>query len=297
MELINYEDKTMLDTLKNTVCQGATEAEFRMFVEICRSTGLNPFKREIWFIKSKGYTKNNGEVVEGKVQIMTGIMGYLAIANKHPEFDGMECEIERDENKRPVSAVCKVYRKDRKFPSVGEALFSEYYQKGREYKGDYKPTVWDSKPSIMIAKVAKSIALREAFPQELGGTHTEEEMGQEIEVENSNTVAPVSPPDLAPKTEPKPEPTEYSVPDITHDQRLFFEKRGCVYNTETGVWACPINLGPRLEGFRVKEKVAISAPPVEIEIPFDLKPADEIPQETPLEKAKRRAAKMTAEAA
>lgn len=296
MELVNYEDKVMLDTLRNTVCQGATDAEFRMFVEICKSTGFNPFKREVWFIKSKGYTKNNGEQVEGKVQIMTGIMGYLAIANKHPQFDGMECEIEREDGGKPIRAIAKVYRKDRRFPSVGEALFSEYYQRGREYKGEYKATVWDSKPSIMIAKVAKSIALREAFPQELGGTNTEEEMVGVVEVEEP-TITAVYPPELAPKQEPKLDPTEYSVPDITHDQRLFFEKRGCAYNTETGVWACPVNLGPRLEGFRVKEKAALNAPLVEIEIPFDLKPADEIPQETPLEKAKKRAAKMTAEAA
>lgn len=251
-EVINYDDKKTIETLKATVALGATDEEFRMFAEICKATGLNPFKKEIWFIKTKGYTKNDGTQVPGKVQIMTGIMGYLSIANSHPQFDGMECEIERDKEGKPLRAIAKVWRKDRKFPSVGEAMWSEYYQKGQEYKGQYKPSVWDQKPSIMISKVAKSIALREAFSQQLSGTYTEDEMPIEYGApkEEPKTATPPKP---EPKKleAPKSEVTLYDVKEPTRDQLLFFEKRGVVQDPETLYWVSPKDLGPKLEKFKV----------------------------------------------
>lgn len=160
--------------LRNTVAQGATDSEFAMFLEFCKGTKLNPFKREIWFVKTKGYQKRDGTKVEGKVQIMTGVNGFFAIANAHPMFDGMETELLKNEDGTLEGATAKVYRKDRKFPSVATAYFKEYY---RPAAFTDKKSIWDEKPSHMITKVAKSIALREAFPQELGGLHTDDEMG------------------------------------------------------------------------------------------------------------------------
>jgi phage recombination protein Bet len=179
--LIDYSNPEMIKTLKATVAVGATDAEFAMFAGLAKSTGLNPFKREIWFIKTPGYRKKDGTTSEPKVQIMTGINGFLAIANSHPQYDGMECEVERDKFKKPARAVCKVYRKDRKFPAVAEAIWGEDSQDTMSYNG--KPTVWGKIPGSMLAKVAKSRALREAFPQQLGGLHTEEEMPPEYSIE------------------------------------------------------------------------------------------------------------------
>jgi hypothetical protein len=96
---------------------------------------------------------------------MTGINGFLAIANNHPQFDGMEVEV--DDDAKPTKATCKVYRKDRKFPAVGVALMREYGKKEKKEK---------QMPRVMLTKVAKSIAIREAFPQELNGLYTVEEM-------------------------------------------------------------------------------------------------------------------------
>ena len=59
---LNYEDTQILKVLRHTVAQGATDAEFALFLEYCKSTKLNPFKKEIWFIKTRD-----------RVQIMTGI--------------------------------------------------------------------------------------------------------------------------------------------------------------------------------------------------------------------------------
>jgi len=159
-ELIDYNNATMIQTLKATVAQGLNEPEFRLFAEHCKSTGLNPFKKEVWAIKAGG-----------RLQVMTGINGFLAIANNHPQFDGMEIEVDNDEN--PSKAICRVYRKDRRLPSEGVALM-------KEYRGN--TPIWQKMPRVMLTKVAKSIALREAFPQELNGLYTAEEMPAEYDV-------------------------------------------------------------------------------------------------------------------
>ena len=161
-EIIRKEDRNLLLA---TVAKGATEAEFQMFLEFCKSTGLNPFKKEIWFIKTGA-----------GVQMMTGINGFLTIANNHPQFDGMTVKIDEQDGKL-VSATCTVYRKDRKYPSEATVYYSEYAKNS---------PIWRTMPRMMLQKVAKSVALREAFPQELGGMYTQEEMPAEYSLEVSN---------------------------------------------------------------------------------------------------------------
>ena len=173
----------MLQALRNTVAPGLTEPEFLLFAEMCRATGLNPATKEIWAIKAGG-----------RLQLMTGINGFLRIANSHPEFDGMEVAFEWD-GKTLVSCTVKVHRKDRKYPSVATAYMSEY--------GKQTP-IWRTMPTVMLSKCAKSLAIREAFIQELGGLYTAEEMPPEF---------------AAPKTvvEPKTVTVEPVVDDLPAD--------------------------------------------------------------------------------
>jgi phage recombination protein Bet len=149
-----------VELIKQTVAKGATDAELKLFLECCKSTGLNPFKKEIWFIKTA-----NG------VQLMTGINGFYALANSNPQFDGLESEVVADENGALLKAVARVYRKDRAHPTTAEAYFAEYA----------KPHgVWKQMPRVMLLKCAESMALRKAFPQQLNGLYSEEEMPSEF---------------------------------------------------------------------------------------------------------------------
>lgn len=145
----------MLNALRNSVAPGLTDAEFQLFGEIVRSTGLNPITKEVWAIKAGG-----------RLQLMTGINGFLKIANSHPQYDGMEVDYEWQDGKL-IAATAKVYRKDRRFPSVATAYMAEYKK---------STPIWQQMPSVMLSKCAKSLALREAFIQELGGLYTAEEM-------------------------------------------------------------------------------------------------------------------------
>lgn len=165
--LMTQNNVEMLHTLRNTVAPGLTDSEFALFAEIVKSTGLNPVTKEVWAIKAGG-----------RLQLMTGINGFLRIANSHPMFDGMEVEFEKDGD-RIVAATAKVYRKDRRFPAVATAFMAEYG----------KPTpIWKQMPSVMLAKCAKSLAIREAFVQELGGLYTQEEMPAEYAPPRATTI-------------------------------------------------------------------------------------------------------------
>jgi phage recombination protein Bet len=148
-----YDDPEVIATIKDTVAKGATDAQLRMFLEICKATGLNPFLREIWFVAETG-------------RIMAGRDGYLRVANENPMFDGMETRVERDSHNVPVKATCSVWRKDRSHAITCEAYYSEYV------KGS---PVWRNYPSAMISKVAEVLALKRSFA--INGVVTEEEIG------------------------------------------------------------------------------------------------------------------------
>lgn len=177
---IDFSKKDVIATLKQTVAQGLTDPEFAIFAEHCKSTGLNPFKKEVWAIKAGG-----------RLQVMTGINGFMTIANSHPQYDGMEVGLidEAGEYKpmtftgKFVGAWAKVHRKDRKFPAEAAAMLKEY-KKGTP--------IWTQMERVMIAKCAKSVAIREAFPQELNGLYTQEEMPVEYSVAPIVSVVPAN---------------------------------------------------------------------------------------------------------
>ena len=66
----------------------------------------------------------------------------------------------------------KVYRDDRRYPIVARVSLAEYHT---------RKSLWQGKPTTMIAKVAKVQALREAFPNQLGAMYTQEETIQDAE--------------------------------------------------------------------------------------------------------------------
>jgi len=152
--LSQWESREMIETIKQTVCKGATDAQLKMFIEVCKATGLNPFLKEIWFVPAVG--------------VMAGRDGYLRVANEHPQFDGMSTTVERDEKGIPLKATCSVWRKDRGHPITCEAWYSEYRKNSN---------VWQTYPSAMISKVAEVLALKRSFA--INGIVTEEEIGEQ----------------------------------------------------------------------------------------------------------------------
>jgi len=255
-QLINYLNPKMIETLRNTVARDLTDSEFQLFTEICKSSGLNPFKKEVWAIKAGG-----------RLQVMTGINGYMAIANNHPQFDGMEIDVEMKTD-RPFKATCKVHRKDRKFPSTGVALMAEF--------GKSSP-IWVQMPTVMLTKVAKCIALREAFCQELNGTYAEEEMPREYEAPKivSDKIALE-----------KIGPYFYEIKHILAPQQEYLEGQGAFWNSEKTCWESPTKLDKKLDKFLVPlSEIADGLSSWHVEAN-----AQKTPVELPLDRIKRRVA-------
>lgn len=188
--------------IKQTVAQNATDAELAMFLELANRYQLDPFAREIWCIceTKNGQRTTNSDGTMKPAQIMASRDGYLAIANRHPQFDGMESDVvcEGDTFIRKggqvehsygakrgaiIGAYALVYRKDRTRPAYFFAQWSEYG--ARNAGNSWSP--WSKYASAMNTKVAEAMALKRAFS--ISGLVTEEEMGMTDAPVGANALA------------------------------------------------------------------------------------------------------------
>lgn len=158
-----------VETLKTTICKGATDSELKLFIATCKHTGLDPFMRQIHAVKR--WDSNEKREV---MAIQVGIDGYRLTARRTGEMQGMDgpywtydgetwVELPR-EGATPLAARVIVYRKgsERGYPAI--ARWSAYVQTTREGKPN---SMWTRMGPEQLAKCAEALALRRAFPAEL----------------------------------------------------------------------------------------------------------------------------------
>jgi len=154
--------------IARTLAKDATPDELNLFFGMCKRTKLDPFSRQIYFIKDK----------TNKVMMQISVDGFRVIAERSGNYAGQDAPVwEDDKNGRPVKCSVAIYRWHgdvRYQAAVGVAYFNEYNRPGR----DGRESNWDKLGHIMIAKVAECIALRKAFPNDLSGLYAPEEMAQ-----------------------------------------------------------------------------------------------------------------------
>lgn len=160
--------------IRDTYANGASDAEFAVLMEIAKARRLNPLLRQIHFVKR--WTPK-GDVWSPQVSID----GLRAIAQRTGLYDGQD-EPRFEEAPDGSLRLCKVavYRKDWQRPAVGVAYWTEYVQTTRDKQtGKKRPTeMWERMPHVMLSKVAEAIALRKAFPEDMAGLYTGDEMAQ-----------------------------------------------------------------------------------------------------------------------
>ena len=175
--------------ISSTIAPGCSGDELKLFAYACQRTGLDPFSNQIYAIKRGG-----------KLGIQCGIDGLRAIAERTGQLDGSEtywCGADgawQDVwlgNTPPAAAKTIIYRKGSAHAFIGVARFADY---------NAGQGLWSKMPAAMIAKCSEALALRKAFPANLSGVYTTDEMEQAEEV----TVTPVTAPKAAlPAAAPK----------------------------------------------------------------------------------------------
>jgi phage recombination protein Bet len=162
-----------LDLIKRTIAKGTTDDELALFLHACRRTGLDPLMKQLYAIK-----RWNAKSSKEEMAIQTGIDGYRLIADRTGSYAGSdEANYLLGEDGFPDVASVTVYKLvgGMKCAFSSSARWQEYCQRTK----DGKPTsMWQRMPFLMLGKCAEALALRKAFPAELSGVYTHEEMMQ-----------------------------------------------------------------------------------------------------------------------
>ena len=151
-----------------------TDVELQIFIHAAQRKGLDPLINQVYARKQ-----------QGKMTVQTGIDGYRLIADRTGLYDGPDgpywCGADGEwkdvwlSNEPPSAAKFTVYKKNTTRPFTAIANWDAYAQRKRD--GDLN-TFWNTKGPLMLAKCAEALALRMAFPAELSGIYTDDEMAQ-----------------------------------------------------------------------------------------------------------------------
>ena len=164
-----YWSPQQLSALKSLGLAQADAGDLAFFFHQAQRTGLDPFARQIYMI-------NRG----GRWGIQTSIDGFRIIAQRSGQYAGQTAPywcgddgVWKDvwlSNTPPVAAKIGVYRSNFAEPTWAIARWDSY--------AVLNNPIWKKMPDVMLAKCAESLALRKAFPNDLSGIYTDEEMSQ-----------------------------------------------------------------------------------------------------------------------
>jgi phage recombination protein Bet len=202
-------DEERIALAKKMVCPpGTTDTEFEMFVAWCRRTGLDPFIRQAFLVERRAKDASGNWVT--RQEPMAAEAGLASVADAQADFRGVKAaavyagdEFAVDEvsqtithrwsvearakaGNRVIGAWAHARREGRDVPLVWLPLETRL-QKTR----DGQPTqFWARDPAGMIAKCARAMAYRLAYPSLFSGVVIQEEAVAELEVTESQATSP-----------------------------------------------------------------------------------------------------------
>ena len=182
---VSQSDKELI---RSKVGKDCPDGKIKWFFSRAEKHGFDPFSNQMHLVP-RGKAPNRTWTVQ------VGIDGFRLIAQRTGEADGQDgpywCGQDgvwvdhwiNDEP--PAAAKITVFRKGSSRGYTGVAAFKSYSQPG---------PIWERMPDVMLAKVAEALALRKAFPQELSGLYTQDEMpaGDHIEHHTLQATSPAN---------------------------------------------------------------------------------------------------------
>lgn len=177
-------DESQIDLVKNTITKGSTDDELALFIEQCNRTGLDPFNRQIYAVK-----RWDGRAGREVMQTQISIDGARLVAQRSGEYAGQTevfyCGSDRKwtdlwlgEDGEPMAAKVGVCRRGFVEPLWATATWEQYAVYTGAANNRKLSSMWAKMPALMLGKCAEMLALRKAFPMELSGLYSTEEMGQ-----------------------------------------------------------------------------------------------------------------------
>lgn len=173
--------KEQLQIITDQICRGATPEELDYFMASCRRLGLDPIARQVYAVK-----RWDSSVKREVMSIQVSIDGIRLTAERTGKYEGQTqpqwCGLDGAwhdvwlSDKPPAAAKIGVYKTGFREPLYRIATYKEYCQKTKS--GD-ATKFWRDFASVMLLKCAEAQALRAAFPAELSGVYTPEEMPPE----------------------------------------------------------------------------------------------------------------------
>lgn len=157
------------------------------FLQHCARTGLDPFARQIYCLarKSKGEYKWTTQISIDGARLVAERSGKYR-GQTTPEFtsDGVTWTQVWLSVEQPKAARVGVFREGFAEPLYAIALWEAYavyqdeWDNGKRTGKQTLSAMWSKMGPLMLAKCAEMLALRKAFPQDLSGLYSTEEMDQ-----------------------------------------------------------------------------------------------------------------------
>lgn len=164
-----------------------------MFLHVAKKAGLDPFLKEIWFVKYRG----------GETLMMTARDGLLSIAQRSGEFNGLQSaaiyendefsvdysnpeDIKIQHISKPLTKergnIVGGWARSRRKNCIDTVSVVDFNTYKKTFVG--KKSMWDLFPVAMITKVAEAISLKKQYG--ITGLVSKEEIGYENEEINTN---------------------------------------------------------------------------------------------------------------